>query len=77
MFFNSVKNTLWKGSFSRHCILMIDEMYLPKSPPYQSGQYIGVEKEEKLCKGIVAFMVAGLKYIPFIGQTIPKVTFNE
>ena len=56
---------------------MIDEMYLPKSPPYQSGQYIGVEKEEKLCKGIVAFMVAGLKYITFIGQTIPKVTFNE
>ena len=48
-----------------------------KTAPYQPGEYIGVEKEEKLCKGTVALMVVGLKYIAFIGQTIPKVTFNE
>ena len=33
--------------------------------------------EGNLCKGIVAFLVVGLKLsIPFVVQTIPEVTFN-
>ena len=50
-----------KGSFSRDCILMIDEMYLQKSAQYKSGKYVGVDEEGNLCKGIVVFMVVGLK----------------
>ena len=57
---------------------MIDEMYLQKSAQYQSGEYVGVEKEGNLYKGIVTFMVVGLKHsIPFVVQTIPQVTFNR
>ena len=62
------KNTLWKGYFSRDCILMIDEMYLQKSAQYQSGEYV---EEGNLYKGIVRFMVVGLKLsIPFVVQFV-------
>ena len=29
-----------KDSFSRKCILVVDEMYLQKSTQYQSGEYV-------------------------------------
>ena len=70
----SVKNTLWKGFFSHDCILTIDEMYLPKSPQYQSGECV---EEGNLYKGIFAFMVVGLKEsVPFAVHTIPEATVN-
>ena len=66
-----------KGSFSCDCILMIDEMYLQKSAQYQSGENEGVDKEGRLYKGTVAFMVVGFKLsIPFVAQIIPEVTFD-
>ena len=56
---------------------MIDENYLQKSAHYQSGEYIGVDKEGNLYKGIVVFMVVGLKQsILFVVQAITEVTFN-
>ena len=65
-----------KGSFSRDCILMIDEIYLQKSAHYQSGEYAAVD-EGNLCNGIFAFMVVGLKQsIPFVVRAIPEVIFN-
>ena len=64
-------------SFSCDRILIIDEMYLQKSTQYQSGENEGVDKEGKLYKGTVAFMVVGFKLsIPFVVQTIPEVKFN-
>ena len=46
-------------------------MYLQKSAQYQSGEYVGVDKEGNLYKGIVTFMVVGLKQsIRFAVQTI-------
>ena len=36
-------------------------MNLQKSAQYQWGGYVGVDAEGNLCKGIVAFMVVGLK----------------
>ena len=52
-------------------------MYLQKAAQYQSGEYVGVDEEGNLHKGIVAFMVVGLKQsIPFVVQAIPEVTFN-
>ena len=53
-----------KAPFLCDCILMIDEMYLPKSAQYQLGLYVGAEKE-------------WLKQsIPFVVQAIPEVIFN-
>ena len=55
----------------------MDEMYLHKAAQYQSGEYVGADEEGNLCKGIVAFMVVGLKQsTPFVVQAIPEVTFN-
>ena len=52
-------------------------MYLQKAAQYQSGEYVGADEEGNLYKGIVAFMVVGLKQsIPFVVQAIPEVTFN-
>ena len=41
----ALKTLYQKGSFSRDCILMIDEMYLEKSARYQSGEYKGVDEK--------------------------------
>ena len=73
----ALKTLYEKGSFSRNCILMIDEMYLQKSAQYQSGEYVEIDEEGNLHKGVVAFMVVGLKQsIPFVVQAIPELTFN-
>ena len=61
----ALKTLYGKGSFSRDCILMIDEMYLQKSAQHQSGEYVGVDEEGNLYKGIFAFMVVGLKVYTF------------
>ena len=41
-------------------------------PEYQSGEYVGVDKEGNLYKGIVAFMLVRLKQsTAFVVQAIP------
>ena len=56
---------------------MFDEMYLQKAAQYQAGEYVGADEEGNLYKGIMAFMVVGLKKsVPFVVQAIPEVTLN-
>ena len=65
------------GRISRDCILMVDDMYLQKSTQYHSGEYVGADEEGNMYKGIVAFMIVGLKEsIPYVVQALPEVTFN-
>ena len=67
-----------KGEISTDLILMVDEMYLQKAALYHTGEYVGADEEGNLYKGIVAFMVVGLKQsIPFVVQAVPEVTFNS
>ena len=49
------------GKISNDCILMVDERYLEKSTQYHSGEYVGVDDEGNLYKGIIAFMIMGVK----------------
>ena len=66
------------GKISNDCILMVDEMYLEKATQYHSGEYVGADDEGNLYKGIVAFMIVGLKEsIPYIVQAIPEVKFSS
>ena len=66
-----------KSEFSTDLILMEDEMYLQKAAQYQARAYDGANEEGNLYKGIVAFMVVGLKQsIPYVVQAISEVTFN-
>ena len=50
---------------------------MQKSAQYQSEEYVGVDEEGNLYKGIIAFMVVGLKQsIPFVAEVIAEVIFN-
>ena len=63
-----------KDSFSRKCILVVDEMYLQKSTQYQSGEYVWEDEEGNLYKGIAARMIVELKqFITFAIQAIPEI----
>ena len=54
---------------------MVDEMYLQKATQYQGGEYVDADEGGNLYKGIVAFMMVGLKEsIQYIIQAIPEVT---
>lgn len=66
-----------RGQISRDLVLMVDEMYLQKATQYQGGEYVGADEEGNMYKGIVAFMVVGLKKsIPYVVQAIPEVSFT-
>ena len=66
-----------QGKISKDCVLMADEMYLQKATQYHLGEYVGADEDSNLYKGIVAFMIVGLKEsIPHVVQAIPKVTFD-
>ena len=65
------------GKISNDCILMVDEMYLERATHYHSSKCVGADDKGNLCKGIVAFMIVGLKEsIPYIVQYIPEVKFS-
>ena len=52
---------------------MIDEMYLQKSEEYHGGEIVGCDEEGKLYKGLVGFMIVGLKQsIPYIIKSIAE-----
>ena len=62
---------------SNDWILMPDEMHLKKVTQYHSGEYGRADDERNLCKGIVAFIIVGLKEsIPYIKQAVPEVKFS-
>ena len=73
----AVKLLLGKGEISKDIIIMVDEMYLQKGTQYHSGNYVGADQEGNLYKGIVAFMIVGLrKSIPYIIKASPEVTIS-
>lgn len=66
-----------EGRMSSDVILMVDEMYLQKGTSYQGGEYIGEDETGELYKGIVCFMIVGMKKsIPYVIQAIPEVSIN-
>ena len=61
------------GKIWEDIVLMADEMYLQKSSQYHSGEYVGADKEGNLYKGIVVFMVVGLKKsVPIVINAFPE-----
>ncbi len=66
-----------KGHMSKDVILMVDEMFLQKASQYQGGDFVGENEIGELYKGIVAFMIVGLKEsVPYIIQATPETTFD-
>ena len=65
------------GEISTDILLMVDEMYLQKCAQYQNGEYIGEDENGDLYKGLVVFMVEGLKKsIPYVLRAIPEVKIS-
>ena len=61
-----------EDQISTDLILMVDEMCLYKVAQYQAGEYVGVDEEGNLHKGIIVFLAVRLKQsIPFVVQAIP------
>ena len=53
-------------------------MYLEKATQYHSGEQVGADDEGNLSKGIVVFVIVGLKEsIPYIVQGIPEFNFSD
>ena len=53
-------------------------MYLEKATQYHNSEYIGDDDEGDLCKGIVTFMIMGLKEsMPYIAQVFPGVSRSD
>ena len=53
------------GKISEDICLLLDEMHLQKCEEYFGGELTGSDKSEELDKGIVCFMIEGMK------QSIP------
>ena len=48
-------------------------MYLQKSEEYVGGELVGVDEDGELFKGIISFMIVGLKQsIPYVVKAQPE-----
>lgn len=71
----AAKSFLGKGKLSQDCILMLDEMYLQKGTQFHGGKYVGADETGNLYKGIMIFMISGLKEtVPTVVKVCPEVT---
>ena len=60
-----------EGKISSDTCLIFDEMYLQKCEEYTGGQLIGAAINGELYKGIVSFMIIGIKQnTPYINYKI-------
>ena len=50
-----------QGVISEDAVLMFDEIYLHKCEEYCGGEIIGANENNKLYKGLLSFMIVGLK----------------
>ena len=73
----AAKCLLENGKLSKDCILMLDEMYLQRATQYHGGEYVGADEYGCLYKGIMVFMISGLKEtVPSVVKVCPEVTIT-
>ena len=74
----SIKLLKNHGKICQDIILMFDEIYIQKCEEYSSGESIGADNDGKLYKGVVCFMIVGLKEnIPFVIKSAPETEINS
>ena len=57
----AAKRLLDAGEISSDIVLMTDEIHLQQGTQFQGGEYVGANEDGKLYKGIVVFMINGIK----------------
>ena len=66
------------GCISDDVILIFDEMILQRSEEFIGGELIGSDENGELFKGIMSFMIIGLKSnVPYIIKAIPEIQVNS
>ena len=71
----AAKSLSEKGKISQDCILILDEMYLQKGTQFHGGEYVGSNENGEFYKGIMVFMISGLKEtVPCVVKVCPEVT---
>ena len=61
------------GSISDDVILILDEMFLQKCEEYFAGESIGADENGQLYKGVVCFMIVGLKSnVLYLVKALPE-----
>ena len=69
----AIKILLQEKKMDKDIVLLIDEMYLQKEVQFQGGQLIGCDDNNELYKGIMTFMIVGMKKnVPFAVKAIPE-----
>ena len=73
----AVKLLLEKGEIDKDIVLLLDEMHLQQEESYQGGETVGRAENGKLYKGVLNFMIVGIrKNVPFVVRAVPEVTVN-
>ena len=56
--------------------LMFEEMYLQKYEEYSAEDLVGCNSEGELYKGLICFIIVGLKnYIPYVIKSSPETLY--
>ena len=62
-----------EGKISSNVCLIFDKLYLQKCEEYTGGQPFGTPTNDELYKGIVSFMLIGIKQnTPYIIKSVPE-----
>ena len=73
----AAKALLKHGKLSSDILPIADKMYLMQEAQYSEGSYIGVNEEGDHHRGVVAFMIYGLKEtVPILIRLSPETTIN-
>ena len=65
------------GEISNDIVLMADEMYLRKAAQYNGGTFVSADEEGNLYKGILNFMIVGLKQsVPLVIRSCPEISIH-
>ena len=62
-----------KEKISSDLCFIFDEMYLQKCEECTGGHLIGADTNSELYKGIVSFMIVGIKNTPYITKSVPEI----
>ena len=69
----AAKVLLDNKKLSKDVVLLVDEIYIQKSLQYQDGKLLGGDSEGTMYKGILTFMIVGLKKnIPMVIKAVPE-----
>ena len=61
-----------QGVISEDVVLMFDETYLQICEEYCGGEIIGAKENNELYKGLLSFIIVGLKEnVPYIIKSVP------